>query len=66
MKKFISLALIATSLVFSACSIDWNGENEKKIAELKNQNNTIIFERQKECLTHKQEIQLVIQDMLKI
>lgn len=48
MKKYIPFLLIA-SIFLSACSIDWNGEKDKKIAELEKQIRDISFEKQKEC-----------------
>ena len=56
MKKYISLVLITTSLVFSACSIDWNGENEKKIAELEKQTQNDLFNKRQECIKMKEDI----------
>jgi hypothetical protein len=57
MKKYIPI-LLATSLLLSACSIDWNDAKDKKIAgleqeivELKTKNNVeqekLEFEKQK-------------------
>lgn len=62
MKKiFVSLLFI--SLFLSSCSIDWNDEKDKKIAELERQvedlkkdkdsvkdNNDDLFEKNKECM----------------
>ena len=60
-----SLTLLLIPILFlSSCSIDWNDEKDAKIAELekqvtelKNVSNPLIFERQKECLTYKSEIE---------
>ena len=53
-------------IFLTGCSIDWNNENSKKIEELERKVNDINFEKNKECLKYKNEIQLVIDDMLKI
>lgn len=56
-----TLTLLLIPLLFlTSCTIDWNDEKDKKIAELekqvqdlKNTSSPFIFERQKECLTYK-------------
>lgn len=48
MKKYIPILLI-TSLLFSACSIDWNDEKDIKIAELEKQVQDDLFEKKKDC-----------------
>lgn len=62
MKKILPILLISV-LLLSSCSIDWNDEKDKRISEVENQNmelkaqlNTVIFEKQKECLTYNSEI----------
>ncbi|MBP7806099.1 hypothetical protein KA057_00270 [Candidatus Gracilibacteria bacterium] len=61
MKKYIPI-LIITSLLFSACSIDWNGEKDKKIAELEKQTKNDIFKKNQECEKYKNEIEKEIKE----
>ncbi len=55
MKKLLPFILL-TSLLLSACSIDWNDEKDKKIAELEKQVKSISFEKQKECSKFEKEM----------
>jgi protein involved in sex pheromone biosynthesis len=61
MKKYISLVLISTTLILSSCSIDWTGENEKKIIELEKQAQNDIFKKKQECANYTEEIKNAIQ-----
>jgi hypothetical protein len=49
MKKLLPFILL-TSLLLSACSIDWSGDKDKKIAELERQIQDDTFKKQKECI----------------
>lgn len=62
MKK-LALLLIPL-LLLSSCTIDWNGEKDTKIAELKKQiqelkekNNDALFQKNKECQTYLAKMQ---------
>lgn len=55
MKKYIPI-LIITSLLLSACGIDWSGEKDKKIAELEKQTQDDTFRKKQECLWYKDTI----------
>ena len=54
MKKLLPFLLIS-SLILSACSIDWNDEKNKKIAELEKTKEQL--EKQVEQLTEKADIE---------
>lgn len=48
MKKIFILWIIL-SLLLSSCSIDWNDEKDKKIAELEKQIQNDLFKKKQEC-----------------
>ena len=52
-KFLLTLFLV---FVLSGCSIDWNWEKDEKIVELEKQLNDDIFEKNKECLSYKNDI----------
>lgn len=55
MKKLLPILLLA-SLLLSACSVDWTGEKNKKIAELEKQTQNDAFSKKQECLWYKDKI----------
>jgi hypothetical protein len=67
-----SLTLIIIPLILlSSCSIDWDDEKDKEIAELEKQVTELkssphFFEKQKECITYKDAIEKVIQNNLEL
>lgn len=54
MKKIF--AILICLVLFSSCSIDWNWEKDKKIAELEKKLEDKFFDKKKECLSYKEEI----------
>lgn len=63
MKKLLPL-LLATSLLLSACSIDWD---DKKVVPVENVSKPVeledIFKKKQECLKYKDEIQKIYRDV---
>jgi len=61
MKKYIPILLIAP-LLLSACSIDWNGDKDNKIAELEKRDSVIdqkeqdLFKKKQECFKYRDEM----------
>lgn len=73
MKKILPIFLIPIILL-SSCTIDWNDEKDKKIAELEKQtqelqihkenkqkNDEGLFERNKECRKLEKEVATIVQ-----
>jgi hypothetical protein len=56
MKKIFILWIIL-SILLSSCSIDWNDEKDKKIAELEKQIQNDLFKKKQECAKHKDKIE---------
>ena len=63
MKKYIPLFLI-TSLLLSACGIDWNDEKDTKIAELEKQVQDDTFQKKQECQKYKNDIEKWINEKI--
>lgn len=49
MKKLVTLALLASTVVFAGCSVDWNDEQGKKIADLESKIARNEIENQEKC-----------------
>lgn len=64
MKKLLPFILL-TSLLLSACSIDWTDSKEKKIAELEKQIQEDIFKKKQECEKYKNVIENKIEKRIK-
>lgn len=64
MKKYI-LPILLTSLLLSACSIDWSGDKEKKIAELEKQIQDDTFQKKQECGKYKDILEKKIAEKTK-
>lgn len=60
MKKYIPILLV-TSLLLSACSIDWNDEKDKKITELQAEIENDVFKKKQECQKYQEEVERRIQ-----
>ena len=60
MKKLLPFILIS-SLLLSACSIDWNDEKDKKIAKLEKQIQDDLFKKKQECEKYQKSIQSEIE-----
>ncbi len=56
MKKLLPFILL-TSLLLSACSIDWNDDKDKKIAKLERQIEDDSFSKKQECEKYKKNIE---------
>jgi hypothetical protein len=51
------LTLLLIPLIFlSSCTIDWNGEKDKKIAELQKQIQDDAFNKKQECIKLEPEM----------
>lgn len=61
MKKILILCVL---LLLSSCSIDWNWEKDKKIAELEKQIKNDTFKKKQECAKYKDDIMKNIQNWI--